>query len=273
MNKIKKTIRGAGLLAALALIAGTATAQESQRLVVPLTNPGSPATLHASVMSGSISVTAYEGNEIIVVATLEAEEGEVERKDGMMRIPNSSIALSIEEEDNIVEISGEWSQNQTRIEIQVPANTSLELATVNGGELEIDGVSGTHTLENVNGGIKAVNISGTLIANTTNGDVLVSFRSLEPNTPMSFTSFNGDVDLTLPGSTAARFLLDSGLGEILTDFDLALEPQEAKVTRDESERGYRVRVEKQVVGRINGGDTEFRLKTYNGDIIIRKADN
>jgi DUF4097 and DUF4098 domain-containing protein YvlB len=271
MNTIRKTSRAAVYLAALALMAGTATAQDAQRLVVPLSNPGSPASLHASVMSGSISVTAYEGNEIVVVATLETEDGEVERKDGMMRIPNTSVGLSIEEEDNVVEISGDWSQNQTRIEIQVPVNTSLELGTVNGGELEVDGVSGTHTLQNVNGGISATNISGTLIASTTNGDVVVSFISLDANTPMSFTTFNGDVDVTMPGGTAGRFLLDSGRGEILTDFDIALEPVETKVTRDENERGYKVRVEKQVAGRINGGDTEFRFKTYNGDIIIRKA--
>ena len=59
------------------------------------------------------------------------------------------------------------------------------------------------------------------------------------------------------------------------EFDLA-ELSFAKfatqVTREESEKGYKVRVEKQVIGRINGGETEFRFKTYNGDIIIRKAD-
>ena len=29
--------------------------------------------------------------------------------------------------------------------------------------------------------------------------------------------------------------------------------------------------EQMFAGRINGGDTEFRFKTYNGDIIIRRA--
>jgi len=67
--------------------------------------------------------------------------------------------------------------------------------------------------------------------------------------------------------------LDPELGVTAVDTtgDLLLEPQEAKITRSEDERGYRVRIEKQVVGRINGGDTEFRIKTYNGDIYVRKS--
>ena len=271
MNMNKKPMCAFALFTALVLLSGGAMAQDSQRFAIPLTSPGAPVTLKADVMSGILSVTAYEGNEVVVVAALETEEREIERRDGMMRIPNSSIGLSIEERDNVVEISSDWSQNATRIEIQVPANTSLEISTVNGGELKVEGVSGTHELQNVNGGITATNISGTLVANTTNGDVTVTFRSLEANTPMSFTTFNGDVDLTLPGDTAAKLLLNSGRGDILTDFEIEIEPQETKVTRDENERGYKVRIEKQVVGRIHGGDTEFRLKTYNGDIVVRKA--
>ncbi len=271
MNRNKKFRLGTGILATLILLAGGAVAQDSQRLVVPLSNPGSPATLKASLMSVSLLVTAYEGNEIVVVITHEADDGKLERRDGMTRIPNSSIGLSIEERGNIVEISNDWSHKAARIEIQVPTDTSLELSTVNGGELEVEGVSGTHELQNVNGGIRAINISGTLVASTTNGDVTVSFRSLDAGTPMSFSTFNGNVDLTLPVGTAAKLLLSSGRGDILTDFDIVLEPQEAKITRSEDERGYRVRIEKQVVGRINGGDTEFRIKTYNGDIYVRKS--
>ena len=78
--------------------------------------------------------------------------------------------------------------------------------------------------------------------------------------------------------SAHRYLSDQPIsygraykGPVETDFEIELEPQETKVTRDESERGYKVRIEKQVVGRIHGGDTEFRLKTYNGDIVVRKA--
>ena len=35
--------------------------------------------------------------------------------------------------------------------------------------------------------------------------------------------------------------------------------------------GFRVRIEKEVVGTINGGGPEFRFKTYNGDIYVRKG--
>jgi len=88
---------------------------------------------------------------------------------------------------------------------------------------------------------------------------------------MSFSTWNGDVDLTLPANTRARLRLNSGRGDIFTDFDVKLEPQAAKVSREEGQGSYRVRVEQEVIGTINGGKAEFRMKTYNGDIYVRKV--
>ena len=88
---------------------------------------------------------------------------------------------------------------------------------------------------------------------------------------MSFSTWNGDVDLTVPSSTQAKLHLNSGRGSIYTDLEVALEPNEAKVSREEGKGNYRVRIEKEVVGSINGGGPEFRMKTFNGDIFVRKA--
>lgn len=270
----QRFVRVAGFVAAALLAAFGAMAQgdQTQRIVVPLSNPGQPATLEVGMMTGSIAVTAYEGSEIIVVATMETEDDEAERKDGMMRIPNTNIGLTIEESDNKVSVEADWSANATRIEVQVPADTSLNLATVNGGDIEIEGVSGVHELSNVNGGIIAVGVSGTVVASTTNGPVKVSFTSIDADVPMSFSTFNGEVDLTLPVSTSADLHLNSGRGDIYTDFDVALAPQTTKVSREEGGGKYRVRVEQEVVGSINGGGPEFRMKTFNGDIYVRRAD-
>lgn len=269
----RKIVRVVGCVAVALLVAASAMAQdgESQRIVVPLSNPGQPATLSVGMMTGSITVTAYEGSEIIVVATMETEDDEAEPKDGMMRIPNTSIGLTIEESGNEVSVNADWSANATRVEIRVPTRTSVHLSTVNGGDIEVEGVSGVHELTNTNGGITAIGISGTVVASTTNGPVKVSFVSIDADVPMSFSTFNGEVDLTLPANTRADLHLNSGRGDIYTDFEVALAPQQAKVSRDERGGKYRVRVEQEVVGSINGGGPEFRMKTYNGDIYVRRA--
>jgi hypothetical protein len=263
---------GAALAAALgAVLAAAAFAQETRQVVVPLSDPNGPVTLHADLLNGSISVTGYEGTEVLIETTIDAEEDEGEEHAGLRRIPNTSVGLTVEERANTVSIESDWSARSTHLIIKVPRRTSVHLATVNDGDLEVTGVTGDHELENVNGAITATDVSGSVVANTTNGDVRVRFRSLTADKPMSFSTWNGDVDLTLPADARAHLLMNSGQGDIYTDFDVALSPQDVKMSREEGQRGFRVRLEKEVGGSINGGGAEFRFKTYNGDIYVRKG--
>ena len=256
----------------LVLTTGGLAAQDAaERIVVPLSEPGQPAVLTADLMNGSIRVEAYDGNEILVRTTHDPADDEGEDShQGLTRIVNTSVGLTVEERDNRVTIEADWSSRATRLEVQVPRRTSVRLATVNNGDIHVEGVEGTHELSNVNGAITALGVTGSVVADTTNGDVKVSFVTIEPDKPMSFSTWNGDVDLTVPADTRARLVLNSGQGDIYTDFEVVLAPQELKTTRNEGKRGFRVRVEKEVVGSINGGDAEFRFKTYNGDIFVRK---
>jgi hypothetical protein len=92
--------------------------------------------------------------------------------------------------------------------------------------------------------------------------------------PMSFSSLNGNLDITLPASIKCNVRLESAMGEIYSDFDVEMLPSSAQQTvEDERAKGgkYRVKVEKAMVGRINGGGSEVSFKTFNGDIHIRKA--
>ena len=112
---------------------------------------------------------------------------------------------------------------------------------------------------------------GTRGGDTTNGDVVVELLEIDPNTPMSFSSFNGDVEVVLPASTRADLYLQAGRGDVFTDFDVQLQPTKPKVTQERQASGsYRVRMEKAVEGTMGGGGPEFRFKTFNGDIILRK---
>lgn len=276
MTATKKTRRGcrvAPSLALLLLAAGAAAAQQPPEIVVPLSNPGQPAFLEVGLVNGSISVSAYDGSEVVIQTSLEAdddEEARSESRDGLKRIPNTSVGLTVEESSNRLEISGDWSTRATHLVIRVPNFTSLNLSTVSNGDIEVFGAVGDHELSNVNGAITAIDVAGSVVANTTNGDVIVRFDRIEPDKPMSFSTWNGDVDLTLPGDSRAKLRMNAGSGDIYTDFDVVLEPQDVKMSREEGESGFRVRLEKEVVGSINGGSTEFRFKTYNGDIYVRK---
>ena len=58
--------------------------------------------------------------------------------------------------------------------IQVPVNTSVELKTVNGGHIDVTGVSGDLDIENVNGPVTLKNVSGSVSAHTVNGSLTVA---------------------------------------------------------------------------------------------------
>ena len=256
----------------LLLMSGLSLGQ-SQSFVVPLSNPGQPVILEARVMMGSISVMGYEGSEVLVKVTFEEEQEddeEAEGREGLRRIPSSSAGVTVEEKNNKVEIGTDWSSEEVHLEIQVPFQTSVHLGGVNGDLVQVEGVSGTHELSHTNGEIIAMNMRGSVIANTTNGDVIVELVEIDSDTPMSFSSFNGDVEVTLPVSIAATLHMQSRQGDIYTDFDVELKPTQPKVTQEHEGGGYRVRMEKAVEGTIGGGGPEIRFKTFNGDIILRK---
>jgi len=245
---------------------------DTQRFVVPLSNPGQPVMLEVDVMQGSITVEAYDGTEVIVEATAEESSSEIEESSGMFRIPNNSVGMTIEEKDNRVEVNTELSNRRVDFSIKVPVRTSLRLSTVNGGDIEVRGVQGELELENINGPIRALDVSGSVVADTTNGDVTVTFRQIEPDKPMSFTTFNGDVDVTLPADFRANLRMNAGRGEILSDFRVELAPQAPSVEHDDSGRGYRVVVQQEVLGTVQGGGPDFRFKTFNGSVYLRKQE-
>jgi DUF4097 and DUF4098 domain-containing protein YvlB len=89
---------------------------------------------------------------------------------------------------------------------------------------------------------------------------------------MAFTSFNGNVDVTLPSSTKATLKLRSEMGEIYTDFDVQVRPI---VTTPQNVRGadgrIHIDVNRSIQGAVNGGGPEFEFRTFNGNIFLRKG--
>jgi Putative adhesin len=263
----------------LVLVSLGGAAQTDQRIAMPLSDPARPATLDVSLFIGSISVSAYEGNEIIVVVREGRDEDEDDddddddpdpARDGLRRIPNTGLGVTVQERDNTVSIQMDWRQRGADLEITVPRRTSVRAKTVNGGDVTIAGVTGEHEISNVNGGIVARDIAGSIVANTTNGDVEASFAEVTAGKPMSFSSFNGDIEVAFPASLKAALRITGGRGDVWTDFDIVVQPQEAVVERGGGDGRNQVRMERETRVTIGGGGPEIQFKTFNGDITIRK---
>ena len=147
----------------------------------------------------------------------------------------------------------------------------LKLSTVNDGDIEVENVDGEVEVNNTNGEIHVKDVRGPVSANTVNGDVSVVFRGAMVATPMAFSTLNGDVDVTFPAGLKADVRISSNNGEIYSDFDIALDKKVASVEEERQKGRYHVIVAREMTGKINGGGPELLFKTFNGDILLRRA--
>jgi hypothetical protein len=270
----------------------------SDRVTVPFSNPGKPGFIEVHVQRGSITIKGYNGSEVVIEATLRESKlgtyafgeavadqiedmfGSVQKKDksektaGLKKLAlPGSTGLSVEEDNNKMEIRTRTMRNSVDLVIQVPFSTSLDLSSMMGGEIEVENVKGEIEVSNMNGSINLMSVSGTVLANSMNGSIEVTFTEINPDTPMSFTTMNGDIDITLPASTKANLKMKTDFGEIYSDFEIEMSraPQKVEAAPEGDEGRFRIAFDKYHFGSINGGGPEFVLKTMRGDILIRKA--
>ena len=260
-----------------------AVAQEEDvdRVIVNLTDPSKPVHIDLSLLNGGITVTGTKEQ----IVTVEAKTGlnkigfnrkrdrSSEKAKGLIRIPVNSSGLTIEEENNRIEINTR-SSNNAIINLKVPKKTSLKLKCVNNGDIYVENVDGDFEVENINGSITLQNISGSVNAHALNKNLLVTFIKLNDKKPMSFSSLNGDIDVTLPNSLKCNVKIKTNNGEAYSDFEITQFQNPQKIIEDnkQGEHGkFRVRIENAFYGSINGGGPEFQFDSFNGDIFIRKT--
>jgi hypothetical protein len=258
-----------------------AIAQQGGEFAVPLSDPAKRARLKVHLNSGSITVKGTARKDVLVkyVPTKgeehdhDDEEDEEDRKgsrEGLKRISSGTIDLEVSEEGNEVKVNSDAWNNGVDVEIEAPSGADIDLHTYNNGEIVVSGIQGEVELTNYNGEITANNISGSVVANTYNGEIIVTFDRVTADKPMSFSTYNGDIDITLPAAAKASLKMKTNQGEVYTGFDVAL-TKSGPVQKKETRPGtYKVVVDEWLRGDINGGGPEFMMKNYHGDIYVRK---
>jgi len=250
---------------------------QPDRVSVPFSDASRPRSLKVSLVNGSISVKGYDGKDAIV----EAQKGlgrirrpERERADGLRRIDTNATGLTVEESDNVITVGTRSPGQDVSLNIQVPFDTSLKLHTVNGKEIAVDQITGDVEVDCTNGNATVTHITGAAVVHALNGNVLVSLDKVPADKPMSFSSLNGNIDVTLPSDTKARLRMKTDNGAIYSDFDIALDTSGRTPVVEENKSGkgpHRVRFDRTMFGAINGGGPELALTTFNGNIYLRKA--
>jgi len=245
---------------------------QPETITIPLSRPGEPMSLNIDILSAHIEVIGEERKDVAVTVTLSSGRRKIVTPSGPKMLSGGGSGLEISERDNRVSIESEAPPtNRITIVARVPRRATLNLSTVNEGEIIVRDVVGDLELENINGPITATNITGSVIAESVNNPIAVGLAGVVAGGATSLSSLNGDITLTLPASAKAELHLDTSRGEMVSDFELDVKPSKPRIERNESRGGVSVRMEDVIVATLNGGGPVIRVKTLNGTIKIAQS--
>jgi hypothetical protein len=289
---MKTEIRTAALCATALVSVNTAHAQgrtehSSMKQILHLTGAG-PHTLELRAITGSIRVEAYAGHDVEMVVDksviADTEEGlrDADREVILNTSDNAATVGAVVRESSQgvcgeQSHDGPWYRPEPRYEVRfdftvrVPADTRLQLCTINDGEVTVKGTRAEFSVRSVNGPITMTDIAGSGDAITVNGPVRVSFVSA-PQATSQFKTINGDVVVSFPASLAADLRMKSFNGGLYTDFDVQTLPAEALHTVEKRGGMSIYRSNGFTAVRVGNGGPGLTLQTLNGDVrVLRRS--
>ncbi len=252
----------------------------TERVTMPFSDPARPGIVDISMVTGNIVVRGANRRDVQIEAR--STSGRAPRRTradaeppppGLRRLTQNS-PFTVAEDKNTISIDVNSPMRGMDFTIEVPLRTNLALETVS-GSITVEGVEGELEVDAVNGSVLLTNVAGSVVAHSVNGKVTATVARATPQKPMAFTSLNGAVDVTLPATVKANLKLRSDQGDVYTDFDLQLRQESSNGNPSPVSRNGRARavveIDNSIYGSINGGGPDFEMRTFNGNVYVRKG--
>jgi hypothetical protein len=247
---------------------------------------GAPLLVIVKNITGSVRVTEHDRDRVEMRATETIRgdlQADVERARAELQLRTETeqgrVAFRVRHVNSNGDVAcdcdrgGWWGRDyvvEYDIEVRVPRGAAVELATVNDGDVEAEGITGNFSVSNVNGGVRLTGLTGSGEITTVNGDVEAAFARA-PADPTSFHTVNGDLDVTFPDDLAANLQFQTLHGEVFTDFELASVTQTPVVDRGRDRGRFVMRSGRSSTYRVGAGGDTLSFHTLNGEIYVRKA--
>ncbi|MFA5909082.1 MAG: DUF4097 family beta strand repeat-containing protein [Vicinamibacterales bacterium] len=219
------------LLFALALAAPVAAQTNTENVEKTLTlQPGG--TLRLKTFSGRVRITGVSGDQVVIKAVRRAKQDRLD--DIKLEITQSGNTIEVDANHRLVERRND-NVVETDFDIQVPSRTRLEIKTFSAPVTVI----GVNANQDIDGFSSSVTVEATEWADH----------------DLDIKTFSGGVRLRLPDGARGNIDFNSFSGTFESDLPVTLS--------NSSRRNFR--------GALNGGGNgDFRLKTFSGDVSIRK---
>jgi len=278
---MKEVIRIASTALLCTFLASAAVAQQAaqpttDRITVPFSDPERPGTLKVNLLDGTVTIKGSNRRDVLFVADSQEARQVLRRRQqtepppGMRRLTQPG-GFGVEERDNEMSVSSGFNRDEINLEIEVPMRTKLRVSTVDGG-ITVDSVDSEIEINTVDGEITLTNVGGSVVAHAVDGNIAATVARVASQAPMAFTSLNGNIDVTLPAAVKANLRLRSDQGDVFTDFDVQVTASaSANRTQQRNGRALRIDVNRSIYGTVNGGGPDFELRTFDGNIYVRKG--
>ena len=254
------------LLFILILLSIFSFGEDSEQISVPLSSSHKPGLVSVNHYKGSINVTGYNGKTIVITASYRKPVND----NGMKLISGSSLKLSATEKDNVVFVSVNSYRKTIDLDIRVPRNFSLKLSTDDNGEILVRDINGVFELNNNNGDVKLINVSGSSVVSTIDGNIYADYVKVDTDMPMVFSTIEGNIDLHFPADADICLKMRTEYGEIYSDFIIDVDKRKTNIRKHKNSGSTKISLDQWTYGKINKGGPEYLIKSLNGSIYIKK---
>ncbi len=200
---------------------------------------------------GDVRITGWDRDEVLVEAFKKSSDPR-QLEDARILVDSSSDLLFIR-----TQYAGADAEHPASVEyrISVPRGANLDNVKLVNGGLLISGLKGNVKASAVNGSIRAERLEGPVELSTINGRLEAEFNRVSKAKPISLTSVNGPIRLSIPCGASAELFARNLSGGIDSEF--------GRVLRLSS--GHRLHT------MVNRGGVQIHVNNVNGGISIHSG--
>jgi len=198
---------------------------------------------------GDVRITAWDRDEVLVEAIKKSDDPR-QLDEARIVVNSSSDLVSIR-----TQYAGADAEQPASVEyrITVPRGANLENVKLVNGLLSISGLAGHVKATSVNGSIRAEKLEGQADLSTINGRLDADFDRISAANPISLSSVNGQIRLSIPGGAGADLYAHNLSGGIASAFGRPLR----------AASGHHLRA------RLHRGGAQIHVDNVNGGISIQ----
>lgn len=195
-----------------------------------------------------LDIEGYNGDEIIIEAT---DVPQVPKEADGLRplsaggVDNTTIGLSVYPNGDDLKINVVM-KGKASYKIKMPRELALVVkkrnsCSCNEVGMSILGMEGSIEVNTNYEDITLTNVSGPIVANSSQGKIKVIFDDKMPNKPSSIVSHSDNIDITISEKAKVLFSISTSDGNMFTDLDLKPYTPDAKTLEEEKKAAEEAR--------------------------------